>query len=227
MAAVLPRALGGNPLNGFLSAGVLPGGCQGRSFFVTDGGATENLGLVSALYALRAALKELRGQWIPEIHIVVIDATATSDDYTPDRGLNATTGGAKERLTGGLTQELLDEVQELAMQGTDCRRVQVHDLALPLAFRSRGGFGTHWMFPDSIVVENPRLAAPLSWYQRLPAEWRANETPNAVIDKTQLIELWTALHEPDQRFCSRPWGNDPRRVADWVCGKNIGGSERS
>jgi hypothetical protein len=111
------------------------------------------------------------------------------------------------------------------MQGTDSRRVHVHDLALPLAFRSRGGFGTHWMFPDSIVVENPRLAAPLSWYQRLPAEWRANGAPNAVIDKTQLIELWTALHEPDQRFCSRPWENDPRRVADWICGKNIGGAE--
>jgi hypothetical protein len=199
--------------------------CPERSYYVTDGGTTENLGLLSALYALRAALKDLRGQPIPEIHIVTIEASATAYDYTPDRGLNAAAGEAKERLTGGLTQELLDEVQELSMQGTDSRRVHVHDLALPLAFRSRGGFGTHWMFPDSIVVENPRLAAPLSWYQRLPAEWRANGAPNAVIDKTQLIELWTALHEPDQRFCSRPWENDPRRVADWICGKNIGGAE--
>jgi hypothetical protein len=199
--------------------------CPERSYYVTDGGSTENLGLVSALYALRAALKELRGQWIPEIHIVTVEASATSYDYTPDRGLNATTGGAKERLTGGLTQELLDEVQALAMQGTDGRPVQVHDLALPLAFRSRGGFGTHWMFPDSIVVENPRLPAPLVWYQRLPAEWRANDAPNAVIDKTQLIELWTALHDPNQRFCSRPWDTDRRRVADWICGKNIGGAE--
>jgi hypothetical protein len=200
--------------------------CPQRSYYVTDGGANEDLGLVSALYALRAALKQLQGQDVPEIHIVAIEASATAYDYTPDRGLNAATGGSKERLTGGLTQELLDEVQDLAVQATgDNRRVQVHDLALPLAFRSRGGFGTHWMFPDSIVVENPRLAAPLIGYKRLLAEWFANDPPSAVIDKKQLIDLWTALHEPDQRFCGQTWESDPRRVADWICGKNITSAE--
>jgi hypothetical protein len=201
--------------------------CPERSYYVTDGGATENLGLVSALYALRAALKQLHGQEVPEIHIVTIEASATAYDYAPDRGLDAAKGGSKERLTGGLTQELLNEVQELATPATgDNRRVQVHDLALPLAFRSRGGFGTHWMFPDSIVVENPRIAAPLIWYERLLAEWFASDPPSAVIDKTQLIDLWTALHEPDQRFCSQPWKNDPRRVADWICGKNLLSGEK-
>ncbi len=140
--------------------------------------------------------------------------------------MDAATGGAKERLTGGLTQELLDEVQDLVVQdGGDNGRVQVHDLALPLAFRSRGGFGTHWMFPNSIVVKNPRLAAPILWYKRLLAEWLANGPPNAVIDKTQLIDLWTALHEPDRRFCIRTWQADQRRIADWICGKNILGGE--
>ncbi len=201
--------------------------CPERSYYVTDGGATENLGLVSALYALRAALKQLHAQEVPEIHIVTIEASATAYDYTPDRGLNAATGGAKERLTGGLTQELLNEVQDLATPSTGGnRRVQVHDLALPLAFRSRGGFGTHWMFPDSIVVENPRVAAPLIGYKRLLAEWFANDPPSAVIDKTQLIDLWTALHEPDQRFCSQPWKDDPRRVADWICGNNVTSGEK-
>jgi Ca2+/Na+ antiporter len=200
--------------------------CPERSYYVTDGGATENLGLLSALYALRAALKQLHGQDVPEIHIVTIEASATAYDYTPDRGLDAAKGGAKERLTGGLTQELLDEAQELARPAAgDDRRIQVHDLALPLAFRSRGGFGTHWMFPDSIVVENPRAARPLIGYERLLAEWFASDPPSAVIDKTQLIELWTALHEPDQRFCSRSWKNDPRRVADWICGKNVTGGK--
>jgi hypothetical protein len=200
--------------------------CPERSYYVTDGGATENLGLVSALYALRAALKQLQGQEIPEIHIVTIEASATGYDYTPDRGLNAATGGSKERLTGGLTQELLNEVRDLAAPaGGGNRTVQVHDLALPLAFRSRGGFGTHWMFPGSIVVENPRLAARRVWYKRPPAEWLGNDPPNAVIDKTQLIDLWTALHEPDQRFCSRPWKNDPRRVADWICGNTVSGEK--
>jgi hypothetical protein len=200
--------------------------CPEQAYYVTDGGANENLGLVSALYALRAALKQLQGQEVPEIHIVTIEASATAYDYTPDRGLNATTSRSKERLTGGLTQELLDEVQDLAVQATgDNRRVQVHDLALPLAFRSRGGFGTHWMFPDSIVVENPRLAAPLIGFKRLLAEWFANDPSSALIDKAQLIDLWTALHEPDQRFCSQTWKDNPRRVADWICGKNITSGE--
>jgi hypothetical protein len=200
--------------------------CPARSYYVTDGGATENLGLVSALYALRAALKQLHGQEVPEIHIVTVEASATAYDYAPDRGLNAATGGSKERLTGGLTQELLNEVQDLATPaGGGNRRVQVHDLALPLAFRSRGGFGTHWMFPGSIVVENPRLAAPRVWYKRPLAEWLGQDPPSAVIDKTQLIDLWTALHEPDQRFCSRSWKDDPRRVADWICGTNMSGEK--
>ena len=200
--------------------------CPERSYYVTDGGATENLGLLSALYALRAALKQLHGQEVPEIHIVTIEASATAYDYAPDRGLNAATGGSKERLTGGLTQELLNEVQDLATPaGGGNRRLQVHDLALPLAFRSRGGFGTHWMFPGSIVVENPRLAAPRVWYKRPLAEWLANDPPSAVIDKTQLIDLWTALHEPDQRFCSQPWEEDPRRVADWICGNAVSGEK--
>lgn len=34
--------------------------CRTRAYYVTDGGANENLGLVSALYALRGGLYELR-----------------------------------------------------------------------------------------------------------------------------------------------------------------------
>ncbi len=49
------------------------------------------------------------------------------------------------------------------------------------------------MFPDSIIVENPRVAAPLMGYKRLLAEWFAN---------------------------------DPRRVADWICGNNVASAEK-
>ena len=195
--------------------------CRQRSYYVTDGGATENLGLLSALYALRAALEKMQHQDIPEIHIVTIEASATAYDYAPDRGLNAATGGSKERLTGGLTQELLNQVQTLAMNDKgDVRRVQVHDLALPLAFRSRGGFGTHWMFPDSVVVENPQLAAPLLWYRHQLAEWFSKNPPTATIKKQGLINLWSELHDPKQTFCSDNWQDDERRVAYWVCGKD-------
>jgi hypothetical protein len=200
--------------------------CPLRSYYVTDGGATENLGLLSALYALRGALETLHGEHLPEIHLVTIEASATTYDYTPDRGLNAATGGSKERLTGGLTQELLGDVQALAnTPSSDRPRVQVHDLALPLAFRSRGGFGTHWMFPDSIVIENPRKAAPLPWYQHQLAAWFSKDPPTAVVNKRQLTDLWTALYEPDGRFCAQPWeSKDQQRVAEWICGKESSGA---
>jgi hypothetical protein len=200
--------------------------CKERSYYVTDGGATENLGLLSALYALRAALEKLQHRDIPEIHIVTIEASATAYDYQPDRGVNAATGGSKERLTGGLTQELLNQVQALALNDKDdMRHVQVHDLALPLAFRSRGGFGTHWMFPDSIVVENPQLAAPLLWYRHQVAEWFSKNPPTATIKKQGLINLWSELHDPKQMFCSDDWHDDERRVAYWVCGKDNAGRQ--
>jgi hypothetical protein len=188
--------------------------CPKRSYYVTDGGATENLGLVSALYALRAALPRLQANEIPDIHIVTIEASATDYDYKPDRGMDAAIGGSKERLTGGLTQELLDDVQaSLGTRG----RVRVHDLALPLAFRSRGGFGTHWMFPESIIVANPRQAIPLVWYKHLLAEWFAQDPPSAVLNQKELTELWTSLHDPEEGFCARDWKSDQRRVAGWIC----------
>ena len=60
------------------------GNCQGNSYYVTDGGATENLSLVSALYELRgvldawqkAAPKAKDGKPIvpPQIDIIAIEA---------------------------------------------------------------------------------------------------------------------------------------------------------
>ena len=191
-----------------------------RSYYVTDGGATENLGLISALYALRAALEKMRPADIPEIHIVAIEASATGYDYAPDRGLNAGLGGSKERLTGGLTQALLNEIQQLI---PEAQKIDTHLLALPLAFRSRGGFGTHWMFPQGIVVENPQLAAPLPWYSHQWAEWFSKNPPTATITKDHLIELWTALHDPDKRFCARGWKAEQRRIARWICGEDDAG----
>jgi len=53
----------------------------------------------SALYAY-GRIEAIAGTKAPEIHIVTIEASATAYDYAPDRGLDAATGGAKERLTG-------------------------------------------------------------------------------------------------------------------------------
>jgi hypothetical protein len=85
--------------------------CQEFSFFVTHGGAAENLGLISALYALREAIpraaSQLQGKRFPTIHLILIEASALSYDYEQDRGAGAGMGGGKERLAGGLAQTLI------------------------------------------------------------------------------------------------------------------------
>jgi len=167
---------------------------------------------------LRAALAELAPGDIPPIHIVAIEASETTYDYTPDRGVEAVINSAKERLTGGLTQELLNDVKRLGVDTTgDAGRIQIHDLALPLAFRSRGGFGTHWMFPGSIVVANPRLAHAPAAYKHLIPDMLSKDSDSAALDQRQIVALWTALHDPDRDFCGRRWEKDSRRVAAWIC----------
>lgn len=212
-------------------AGIADDECPTRSYYVTDGGATENLGLVSSLFALRRALLDL---WhasemerqpfaalIPDIHLVILEASATTYDYTPDRGVDALSGGSKERLTGGLTQELLDEIQRIVAPAA--AHITIHDLAMPLAFRSRGGFGTNWMFPEAVDIENPRTPSPdprhESWFA-------AHEDPaprSESIDRQALMDLWTRLFDPDIEFCGSQGmqvedTRQKRQIAEWVCG---------
>ncbi len=206
--------------------------CPMRSYYVTDGGATENLGLVSSLYALRRAVANIRkidAARIPQIHLVLLEASATTYDYTPDRGINAASGGSKERLTGGLTLELLQEVSEMTKRTQPAASgVKVHDLAMPLAFRSRGGFGTNWMFPNSIEIANPRTPHPAPWYASFEW-WRSRrQQATASLGRDELIELWTELHDPTVPFCGSGPQNPGRdqsmqTVANWICG--VMGSE--
>ena len=140
--------------------------CDAQSYFVTDGGATENLGLVSALFALRGTLSQLPPDTtLSDIHVLALEASAIDYDYHDDRGVGAATGGSKERINAGLTQSLLKEVGALvAPHGAALR---VHYLPLPVAFRSRGGFGTHWMFARNVRVTNPLLTSAPDWKQSL------------------------------------------------------------
>ena len=131
--------------------------CPSRAYYVTDGGANENLGLVSALYALRGALYELRKPPadshapLRPIQIITIEASASSYDYTPDRGIGAATDGAKERLTGGVTQELLNEVEaSIAGVTPDPQKIQIHHLALPWRFAHAAASARTGCFPSTL-----------------------------------------------------------------------------
>ncbi|HEU5136776.1 MAG TPA: hypothetical protein VFU13_16640 [Steroidobacteraceae bacterium] len=201
-----------------------------RSYFVTDGGATENLGLVSALYALRGSVQDLpEGAKISDIHVLAFEASAIDYDYSDDRGIGAATGGSKERLNAGLTQMLLDDVRGLV--GARGAKLHVHYLPLPVAFRSRGGFGTHWMFAPHIRLANPHVASmpDSSMFKR------ASETDFVVLERKEVMSTMRGLFDPDEPVCARAervrqdpagaatdaengWTVNVQHVARWICG---------
>jgi hypothetical protein len=201
-----------------------------RSYFVTDGGATENLGLVSALYALRGSVQDLpEGQKITDIHVLAFEASAIDYDYSDDRGIGAATGGSKERLNAGLTQMLLENVRGLV--GKHDAKLHVHYLPLPVAFRSRGGFGTHWMFAPNIRLTNPHVAS-------MPDSsmfTRASASDFVVLSRKEVMSTMRGLFDPDEPLCTHAervskdpaataderangWTTEVQHVARWICG---------
>jgi hypothetical protein len=191
---------------------------------VTDGGAEENLGLISALYALRNAIGRLPAGGVPEIHLVIIEASAVGMDYAQDRGLSAILGGSRERLAGGLANALLADVSARMQARGANRGLAIHDLTLPLAFRARGGFGTHWMYAKQFELHDPRPRSS-SWLDFFKVASLSPAT--ATVDRTALEALWSALHDPDpQAFCARTYGNDDAmNVKAWICGSRDGPTE--
>lgn len=214
----------------FSNARVLIKGAEGKScdysYYVTDGGATENLGLVSALYELRGLL----GRWKdgqhgsaylspPQMHIIAVEASAVTYDYTDDRGVGAATGGARERINGGLTRELINSIdRQLAALGGP--PLQTHYIPLPLAFRSRGGFGTHWMYAKTIRVSNPLLPR---LGNRLEQGLNFGRSSYVNLGHDDIDALWTALFDPAADFCTPQHGSSAtEQVRDWICGRASG-----
>jgi hypothetical protein len=201
--------------------------CPDRSFYVTDGGAEENLGLVSALYALKSALAAMKDhrQPLPPIHIVIAEASAVGYDYSDDRGVSVLLGTSRERLAGGLANELIADVNhELAAPNGDGGQLTFHYLPLPLVFRARGGFGTHWLYAKTFHFNDPRPRTISSWDRR-PA-WLGGK--EVVLERKELEGLWNALHSPGASFCqhqsftkpgkSTVADGDMNTVAGWICG---------
>jgi hypothetical protein len=199
-------------------------GCQDRSFYVTDGGAEENLGLISALFALESALAKIpEGAVVRPIHIVIAEASAVTYDYSQDRGLSTALDGSRGQLAGGLTNSEIDrinsQIDKMKLQSTNGAKatIRFHYLGLPLAFRARGGFGTHWMYAKAFHLNDPRprTAKSLNF-----VPFSALSEKKASIDRTDLEALWLALHDPDKPFCEHDKfeSSDARKVQGWICG---------
>jgi hypothetical protein len=98
-------------------------------------------------------------------------------------------------------------------------------LPLPLAFRARGGFGTHWLYAKEFHLSDPRPHTD-PWYNRLPlARFREGK---AALSRQDLEQMWVALHDPDRPFCipTREFRNpDAKKVQGWICGSDLRGRD--
>ncbi|MGI8783087.1 MAG: patatin-like phospholipase family protein [Acidobacteriota bacterium] len=132
-------------------------------YWVTDGGATDNRGVESLLFALRDAISRqgspAANVVLPEIHIVVAEASAFSVNYKQDRGIGSKFGAA-EKLASQLMVELVAEIKKLYAHLGAPDGVHLHYLAMPDALRTRGGLGTHWMLPAQVNLTDPDPLKP-------------------------------------------------------------------
>jgi hypothetical protein len=126
--------------------------------WITDGGASDNRGAISMLYALISALEEeVHGarRTPPPFHIIIADASAFSLDFEQDRGIGPTVDAA-EKYANQLMVELLQKIRSLFSDlGADPATVHAYFLPMPLALRTRGGVHTHWMLPRYVTLTDP------------------------------------------------------------------------
>jgi hypothetical protein len=122
-------------------------------YWVTDGGAVENRGGMTLLFALRNIIEQLKvqGKTLPDIHVVILDAGAIDFEFSEDRGIG-TAFGASTHLANELMAELYNTVELLYRDAGG--RMYLHILAMPTVLRSKG-LETHWMMPASITFRRP------------------------------------------------------------------------
>ncbi len=169
---------------------------ENSRYWVTDGGAVDNRGVISLLYVLKEALEkkdnggmgEGRGQdenqfIYPDIHILIADASATTFDYSPKRGFGAVFG-ASTKLASGLIHELEKEVADIYSEISPENKIYIHELSMPLPMRSRGGLGTHWMMPLMAKFKSCN-------------ERDKNDDQEVRLTRNQIIRAIAGLHQKD------------------------------
>ncbi|MCP4203926.1 MAG: hypothetical protein GY769_18570 [bacterium] len=160
-------------------------GKTANRYWVTDGGAVENRGVVSLLLALKAELEQAEGQAyeLPDLKILVAEASGLSSPlYKEDRGLGAV-GAAKAKMANKLIAELLRDVGKAYGEQGGGARVEIVYLPMPTALRT--AFGTHWQMPKKIKVSDPDL-----WYR--------SSKPIA-LDTTEILDVIDLVFAADQK----------------------------
>jgi hypothetical protein len=123
-------------------------------YWVTDGGAVDNRGMETLLYALRASLNRGRSTGpLPRIIVLVVDASGLSPQFSQDRG-SAAALSAGSQMASQLSSELIGSIQR-----DYCAAGQPNDfgfayLFMPDEIRTSTSFGTHWMLQPHITVKH-------------------------------------------------------------------------
>jgi hypothetical protein len=123
-----------------------------RRYWVTDGGAADNRGIISLLYALKHAVTRNNGiprEELREVDIIIAEASATSLDYSQDRGIGGKFGAA-QKFASQLMLELMEDLEAIYKT-----KIRFHYLSMPMVLRSGGGVGTHWMLPANVTFKRP------------------------------------------------------------------------
>ena len=189
-----------------------------KESWVTDGGASENRGLVGLLYALEYALKNPppgTTRNLPRIHIIIAEASAVSKEYVLDRGVGAAIASSGKGAAQ-VAADHLDTIAKLyAGLGGNSEDFNVWYLPMPEVF-VEGGIATHWMMPSFVQLRNldahgqgqtilltGRVAKLLvADLHRLPTEpWSLHPNPLRVED-VKTVEGWLDA-DPHRREWNR------------------------
>jgi hypothetical protein len=176
-------------------------------YWVTDGGAEENRGQFSLLFAARDAMQrrlekddEQDAPFLPDIHLVIVEASGGSVEYKQDNGISANSN-APQKLANQLAIELGREIQGLYKELHAKRRqnpkvkesdpgqepeFKTHFLPMPSAFRIDGGVGTHWMLPETARLGPPTVNG-------------VDAEPDIYVNRDSVQMLIRAVHNPDYR----------------------------
>jgi hypothetical protein len=211
----------------FSNSAVHFNGSPESRYWVTDGGAVENRGVMSALLALRAQLRSMlkdhslaKPMELPPIKVLVAEASAFSMEYAEDRGVGAKFS-ASSAIANKLIAELASETDVLYRSLTgNSAGIEILYLPMPDTLRVSGAFGTHWAMPASIDVRNPATR-----FQAKRRFWRPGGTKTVTITEKQLLELMDVLFsdqqernpleiDPDFWSWIRIAGEDPRERLD-------------
>ncbi|MCH9695269.1 MAG: patatin-like phospholipase family protein [Gammaproteobacteria bacterium] len=164
-------------------------------YFVTDGGVTENRGIMSLLLALDSTVSALSdlpldvSRRYPDIRVVVADAGSLSYGYSPDRGIGTAVSGRPQFLLANTwLRSLLDDIV-VRYENLTGANVDIVTMPMPAAMRMSGAIGTHWMLPATVYLRDPRTALD------------SRDDRRYVIDRQQAICLTLTTYTGDQAEC--------------------------